>query len=466
MVIFEVAYFKILAYLSILVVGDPLVNSPKNSLTTKIQQQFDSSPYPRIPIELSPKENASNLYVHNFLTPFYIRNQQIIDPQSITILDVGCGSGFKTLVLAEANPGATIVGIDLSEKSVELARARLQFHGFTHVQFHAMPIRQVSRLNMKFDYINCDEVLYLMPDLAKTLKTLKSVLKPTGIIRGNLHSLYQRYHFFRAQELFTIMGLMQGNPEETEINVALDTMKALKDGVPLKQQTWNPAQAAERPQEYTLMNYLFQGDQGYTIPDLFDALRGANLEFICMVDQRSWDLLSLFQDPQNLPALWQVSLPRLSMEDRLQIFELIAPIHRLLDFWCGWIGETPDWQVPQSWQPEEWENVQVHLHPQLQTAIVQADLIEAIRQQRSFDISHHLSAAVPAQINLSPYVAACLVPLWDAPQPFSALVQRLLRVRSCDPITLEPTSPQQAMQDLREVVMMLELHLYVLLKRN
>ncbi|MGV0027436.1 hypothetical protein [Phormidesmis priestleyi] len=81
---------------------------------------------------------------------------------------------------------------------------------------------------MKFDYINCGEVLYLMPDLVQTLRTLKTVLKPKGILRGNLHSLYQRQNFFRAQQLFTAMGLMQRNPEETEIGVVLDTMNALK----------------------------------------------------------------------------------------------------------------------------------------------------------------------------------------------------------------------------------------------
>jgi hypothetical protein len=49
------------------------------------------------------------------------------------------------------------------------------------------------------------------------------------------------------------------------------------------------------------MNYLFQGDKGYTMAQLFELLRGTNLEFICMVNQRDWDLLSLFQTPQDLP---------------------------------------------------------------------------------------------------------------------------------------------------------------------
>lgn len=443
--------------------------NPQNSdLLEKIRQQFDSSPYPRTPIEQSPKEDANGLYIHNFTTPFYLRNQQLIDPQKTSILDVGCGSGYKTLVLAEANPGATIVGIDLSEKSVELARERLRFHGFTEAQFHALSLDDVAQLGMKFDYINCDEILYLMPNLVQTLQTLKAVLKPHGILRGNLHSLYQRQNYFRAQQLFKRMGLMQGNPEEAEISVVLETMRALVDEVPLKLQTWDPKNADERPQEYVLMNYLFQGDTGFTIPDLFGALRGANLEFICMVNQRAWDLMTVFQDAKNLPMFWEVSLPQLSIEEQLQLFELIAPVHRLLDFWCGHMGQTKPWQPPQAWQPNDWQTVQVAIHPQLKNSTIKADLLDSIRQQRSFNLSQHLAAAAPAhaQVLLSPYLSGCLLPLWDAPQPFPTLVQRALKIRAYDPITLEPSSPRQASQDLREVLQSLENHLYILLTRR
>ncbi|MBD3885557.1 methyltransferase domain-containing protein [Phormidium tenue FACHB-886] len=439
-----------------------------SELLEKIRQQFDSSPYPRMPLELSPKNDANALYLHNFITPFYLRNQQLIKPEKISILDVGCGSGYTTLTLAEANPGASIVGIDLSAKSIELARERLRFHGFTDVQFQVLSIDDVGRLGRKFDYINCDEVLYLMPDLVETLKALKSVLKPKGVLRGNLHSLYQRQNYFRAQELFTAMGLMQGNPEQTEIGIVLDTMRALGDTVPLKQQTWNPKQSVERPQEYVLMNYLFQGDQGYTIGDLFEALRGAELEFICMTNQRSWDLTKLFQDPQNLPLFWKMSLPQLSMEDRLQLFELLAPVHRLLDFWCGQVGQTQSWQVPSEWQPKQWEAVQITLHPQLQTEKVKAAVVEAIRQQRAFDVSSYLAAAAPAQVHtvLSPYLAACLLPLWEVSQSFGGLVERALKIRACDPVTLEPVERSQVEQELRQALINLEMYLYVLLTQR
>jgi ubiquinone/menaquinone biosynthesis C-methylase UbiE len=88
------------------------------------------------------------------------------------------------LKLAEANPGARIVGIDLSPQSIELARQRLAHHEFDNVEFHAMSVDDIPQLGMTFDYINCDELLYLLPDQLAGLQVMKSVLKPQGILRG------------------------------------------------------------------------------------------------------------------------------------------------------------------------------------------------------------------------------------------------------------------------------------------
>lgn len=441
-----------------------------NDLTTelreKIRQQFDSAPYPRTPVESSPKDDTNALYKHNFLTPFYLRNQQLTDTAGKQILDVGCGSGYKSLVLALANPGATIVGIDISEKSVALARDRLRFHGVTQAEFRVLSLDDVGQLDMEFDYINCDEMLYLMPDIGQTLQTLKGVLKPNGILRANLHSFYQRQDFFRAQRLFTYMGLMDGNPEETEIAVVLETMQALKDFMPLKQATWKPEVLSDHAQEYVLMNYLFQGDRGYTIPELFAALRGADLEFVNMVNWRSWDIMEVFADPDNLPMFWGMSLPDLTIEQRLHVFELIAPIHRLIDFWCGHPEQAVPSTQPSTWDLEEWQTVRVHLHPQLQTAPAKADLMETIAQQQSFELSRHLSAPVMGQVVLSPSMSACLLALWEAPQRFPDLVQRSLAVRPCDPLSLEPITVEQAAQDVRDALLVLELCLYVLFERS
>ncbi len=39
------------------------MNPDQSQILEKIRQQFDSSPYPRIPLEQSPKDNAYQLYI-------------------------------------------------------------------------------------------------------------------------------------------------------------------------------------------------------------------------------------------------------------------------------------------------------------------------------------------------------------------------------------------------------------------
>ncbi len=241
-------------------------------LLEKIRQQFDFGPYPRIEVDHSPKDDIPILYFHDLVTSYYLRYKKVINTENRLILDAGCGTGYKSLVLAEANPGAKIVGIDISEQSLDLSRKRFQYHGLENGEFYLLSIYELPSLGLEFDYINCDELLYLFPEPAVALKAMKTVLKPDGIIRSNLHSSLQRFNYFRVQELFRIMGLMDSNPEDMEIDIALETMKALKDNVDLKAKTWHPSYEGEDGKQAVLMNYLFQGDKGYTIPELYAAL--------------------------------------------------------------------------------------------------------------------------------------------------------------------------------------------------
>lgn len=433
-------------------------------LIAKIRQQFDTGPYPRKPLEESPKEDYNFLFIHNLVTPFYLRNQKITSTTDTVILDAGCGSGYKALALAQANPGAKIVGIDLSEESVKLAKKRLQYHGFENAEFYALSIEELPSLGMEFDYINADEVLYLLPDLVTGLQALKSVLNPQGIIRGNLHSSLQRENYFRCQKIFKMMGLMDENPGELEIEIVRDIMQSLKKNVKLKATSWN--EKKEKTEEFCLANYLLQGDKGSTIPEMFSALNAAELEFISMVNWRQWELLNLFKEPDDLPAFLAMSLPEVSVEEGLHLFELFHPVHRLLDFWCGHPNQAQAEVPVAQWTDSDWHGTRVQLHPQLRTPKVKEELSECIAYQRPFEISRYVPIQTTEPLKIGNSIAACLLPLWEGVQPMSSLVKRWLKVRPLDPIALEPVSEQRAFEEVKEVLSHLEIFLYVLLERS
>ncbi|MEG4531486.1 class I SAM-dependent methyltransferase [Microcoleus sp. D2_18a_D3] len=438
------------------------MDTQEPELIDKIRQQFDNAPYPRIPLETSPKNNYQTLYLHNLVTAYYIRNQKVIETEGKVILDAGCGSGYKSLILAEANPGAKIVGIDLSEESVKLARERLQYHGFENIEFHALSIEELPSLNQQFDYINNDEVLYLLPDAVVGLQAMKSVLKPDGIIRTNLHSSLQRSSYFAVQKVFKIMGLMDDNPREMEIELAKEIIEDLKDDVAIKSRTWSSP--AEKNEEWMLANYLLLGDQGYTVPEVFSALRDADLEFISMVSWRLWDLTDLFKEPNNIPAFLAMSLPDIPVEQRLHLFELLHPVHRLIDFWCGLPNQAQSFVPVSGWTVADWQAAKVHLHPQLRTPQLKEDLIKSITNQSSFEISRYVTSPTLVPILIESSVAACLLPLWEGAQPVISLAERWLNIRPLDLVTLEPVNQERAFNEIKELLISLEVFLYVLLE--
>jgi 2-polyprenyl-3-methyl-5-hydroxy-6-metoxy-1,4-benzoquinol methylase len=406
-----------------------------------IRRQFDNAPYPRVPLEASPKDDPVKLFVHTMLTPYYLRDQRVIDPRDRVILDAGCGSGVKSLALAIANPEAHIVSLDLSPASVEIAQQRLTYHGITNAEFHALSIYDLNQLGLQFDYINCDEVLYSLPDPVAALQVMQSTLKPDGIIRFNLHSQMQRQLYYRGQEIFKLMGLFDEGPTEFEAGIVREFMQALKPTVQMRR--WGWTQQYENPEssdEVILMNYLLSGDKGFTIPQTFDMLRTAGLEFISMVHWPDWDIFSLLQDPTDLPAVWELCLAEATVEDQLRLFELLNPVNRLIDLWCG----NPVNQQPTplaDWTDADWQTARVYLHPYVKTTRHRQILEESLDYARSAELVFQPVLKTKSLIDTA--FSSCLLALWDVPLSFAQLVDHYLTIRPLDPATLEPRDRTQ-----------------------
>jgi ubiquinone/menaquinone biosynthesis C-methylase UbiE len=440
---------------------------PSAELLEKIRKQFDFGPYPRIPLEQTPKDEINNLFIHNLVTPYYLRHQRVVDTKDKVILDAGCGSGYKCLLLAEANPGAKIVGIDISPASVDMARERLNYHNIENAEFHAMLLEDLPSLGLQFDYINCDEVLYLLPDPIAGLQAMQAVLTPEGILRTNLHSSLQRAVYYRAQAVFKQMGLMDSNPEEFEMNLVREVMQSLHDNVNLKSNSWRPEfnQSSTLSTETLLANHLLQGDKGSTIPEFFEYMRAAQLEFISMTQWHRWSLLSLFKQPDNLPPFLAMSLPELEPEQELHLYELLHPTNRLLDLWCGHEGVMPDITPVGDWQPDDWRQATAHLHPQLCRPQVKESLLEFIRDQKVVDLGIFLSATTNKPVYVDRLLAACLLPLFAGPQSVLALAERWRQLQPCDLVTLELFTIDAALSEISKLLRRLEIDLFVMLEK-
>lgn len=96
------------------------------------------------------------------------------------ILDLGCGDGFLTVLLAERAPEGRIVGIDASRGMIDAARR----HWRDNLEFHLRDINDLD-FSSEFDLIFSNATLHWVHDHRKLLRNCCGALKPRGRIRFN-----------------------------------------------------------------------------------------------------------------------------------------------------------------------------------------------------------------------------------------------------------------------------------------
>ena len=98
-------------------------------------------------------------------------------PKGSSILDIGCGSGYKTAYIKEK--GYTVEGCDFSEGMIELSK-----NNFPDINFEVFDIYDLDKLNKKFDGIFCQAVLLHIPknDIFEILSNMKSLLNDSGYL--------------------------------------------------------------------------------------------------------------------------------------------------------------------------------------------------------------------------------------------------------------------------------------------
>jgi 2-polyprenyl-3-methyl-5-hydroxy-6-metoxy-1,4-benzoquinol methylase len=99
------------------------------------------------------------------------------------VLDVGCGDGANTVLLAKLG-AAMVVGIDISPGSIEVARTRARINGVSdRVEFVCAPLETAPLNSGAFDVIWGDAILHhLIADLDGVLKKLMDCARPGALL--------------------------------------------------------------------------------------------------------------------------------------------------------------------------------------------------------------------------------------------------------------------------------------------
>ena len=98
--------------------------------------------------------------------------------RGIRVADIGCGFGASTIIMAQAYPNSTFVGIDAHEPSIQAARARAEAAGLTNVTFAVSTAKTYN--SAPYDLVTTFDCLHDMGDPVGGAAHVFTSLKPDG----------------------------------------------------------------------------------------------------------------------------------------------------------------------------------------------------------------------------------------------------------------------------------------------
>ena len=144
------------------------------------------------------------------------------------VLDIACGTGWMTLeVLRRVGPPGNVIGIDLSEVLIKIARDKLTAQGFQNFDLAVMDGQHLDYDDESFNAISCASALMAFPDILSTLLEWKRVLKPGG--RVAFSSWGVGFRMPHRVNLVECINRVNPGPAPLRVNESLDSAIQCQD---------------------------------------------------------------------------------------------------------------------------------------------------------------------------------------------------------------------------------------------
>ena len=160
----------------------------------------------------------------NIIKSLKLKNQK--KPlQKVSILDVGCGGGLLSEPMKKL--GAEVVGIDASEKNIQVAKLHAKKNNLDINYFCASPENFTKK--MKFDVVLNMEIVEHVEDVDFFLKSSAKLLKKGGIMFvATLNKTLKSYLFAIIGAEYILKWLPIGTHEWEKFVKPQDLIKMLK----------------------------------------------------------------------------------------------------------------------------------------------------------------------------------------------------------------------------------------------
>lgn len=189
------------------------------------------------------------------------------------ILVAGCGTS-QAAKYAIRWPRAQVTGIDVSHASIAQTQRLKDHHGLDNLHLQVMPVERAAELAGEFDHVVCTGVLHHLPDPDRGLRALREVLEPDGAMHLMLYAPYGRTGVYMLQDYCRRLGIGNTSSDIHELAAALGMLPPKHPLVPLLHNV------RDFHSEAGLADALLHPqDRAYSVPQMFDLLAGAGLEF-------------------------------------------------------------------------------------------------------------------------------------------------------------------------------------------
>ena len=191
----------------------------------------------------------------------------------LDILIAGCGTN-QAAIFAFTNRNAKVVAVDVSQPSLEHQQYLKDKHELRNLEFHVLPIEELSTLGLDFDLIVSTGVLHHMADPLAGMKALAGCLRRDGAIGVMLYAKYGRIGVELLESVFRDLGLRQ---DDASVQIVKDTISALPTDHPVRSYI---KIARDLQSDAALVDTFLHGRaRSYTVEDCIDLVTSAGLVF-------------------------------------------------------------------------------------------------------------------------------------------------------------------------------------------
>lgn len=267
---------------------------------------------------------------------------------TLRVLDAGCGTGRSSVLAARLNPGAEVLGVDVSAEAVDAARGRAEAAGFGGAaSFLAHDLTEpIPDARGRFDFVVCRGVLGRTIDPHRVLASLARALTPDGLLLVTLPSRAERLVARALRQAVESLATAEATFDE-RIGLAWDVYRSLRPDHPVRAHIDRLPQASSPADvDRLLAGYLNDGHD-WTLDDATEMLARAGLAFLYAATPWRWQPDRVFAC-DTLPDRLQDGIDRLAPDRLSRLIEALDPT--LLDdefqlYACpaGYTPPAPTW---------------------------------------------------------------------------------------------------------------------------